>query len=82
MKTIKRFTASWCGPCKALAMVIDSIDTDVPVEVVDIDENRDAAISAGVRGVPTLIMYENDKEIKRYTGAMVESQLTDWIAND
>lgn len=82
MKTIKRFTASWCGPCKALAMVIDSIDTDVPIEVVDIDENRDAAIGAGVRGVPTLIMYEDDKEIKRYTGVMVESHLTEWIKND
>lgn len=81
MKTIKRFTASWCAPCKGLAMVIESINTDIPIEVIDIDENLDLAQKYQVRSVPTLIMFEDDTEIKRSTGIMNESQLTEWINN-
>jgi thioredoxin 1 len=79
MKKIKRFTASWCAPCKALAMIIDSMEIDVPIEVIDIDNDMDLAISNNVRSVPTLIMFEDDKEIKRHTGTMTEAQLNEWI---
>ena len=81
MKTIKRFTASWCAPCKGLAMIIDSINTEVPIEVIDIDDNMDLARENQVRSVPTLIMFEDGKEIKRSTGVMTENQLLDWINN-
>ena len=79
MKTIKRFTASWCAPCKGLAMVIDSIKTDIPIEVIDIDKNQEVAMKAGIRSVPTLIMYDGETEIKRHTGLMTEPQLTEWM---
>ena len=79
MKTIKRFTASWCAPCKGLAMVIDSIETDIPIEVIDIDQNQEVAMKAGIRSVPTLIMYDGETEVKRNTGVMTEAQLTEWI---
>ena len=79
MKTIKRFTASWCAPCKGLAMVIESIETDVPIEVIDIDQNQEVAMKAGIRSVPTLIMYDGETEVKRSTGVMTEAQLTEWI---
>lgn len=79
MKTIKRFTASWCAPCKGLAMVIDSIETDIPIEVIDIDQNQEVAMKAGIRSVPTLIMYDGETEVKRNIGVMTEAQLTEWI---
>lgn len=79
MKTIKRFTATWCAPCKGLAMILESIDTNVPIEVIDIDQNMDEAISCNVRSVPTLIMFEDGVEIKRHSGTMSEVALTEWI---
>ena len=79
MKKIVRFTASWCAPCKGLAMVIESIKTEVPIEVIDIDQNQEVAMKSGIRSVPTLIMYDGDTEVKRHTGVMTENQLTEWI---
>lgn len=78
MKKILRFTASWCGPCKMLAKTLEDIDLGLPIEVVDIDENGALAQQYGVRGVPTLVMVEGDKEVKRQVGLASASQLQDW----
>ena len=82
MKTIKRFTASWCQPCKGLAMMFNSIETDVPVEIIDIDEQSDVAMQYGIRSVPTLIMLDDGVEIKRVSGNFASStSLLEWIEN-
>ena len=60
MKRILRFTASWCGPCKSLAMNLESANLALPIEVVDIDVNDDLAREYGIRGVPTLVMLEEN----------------------
>ena len=79
MKVIK-FSASWCGPCKMLARNLEDITTNIPIENVDIDENQDAAMEYGVRGVPTMIMLdENNTEIKRMVGMQSLKQLEDWF---
>jgi thioredoxin-like negative regulator of GroEL len=70
MKLLK-FEASWCGPCKQMSQVLSGMELPWPVAAIDIDDNRDAAITHGVRGVPTMIlMDENDNIIARATGAM------------
>ena len=68
MKKVIRFTASWCGPCKALKTVLDQVETNIPIEVVDIDEQPDLATEFGIRGVPTLVMMEDNVAIKRLVG--------------
>lgn len=68
MKKIIRFTATWCGPCKALSSVLDKIETDIPIEVVDIDEQPDLATEFGIRSVPTLVMMEDNVATKRIIG--------------
>ena len=61
MKRIIRFTASWCGPCKALAKNLEVANIEVPIEVVDIDIQSDIATDFGIRGVPTLVMMDGKK---------------------
>ena len=78
-KRVLRFTASWCQPCKMLAKNLESINTDVPIEVYDIDERTDVAMDFGVRGVPTLVMMDGNTEIKRMVGMQSLKDLETWI---
>jgi thioredoxin 1 len=79
MKKVLRFTASWCGPCKMLAKNLESMNTNVPVEVIDIDVFQDTAVEYGIRGVPTLVMVEDNIEVKRLVGMQSLKELETWI---
>ena len=68
MEKVIRFTASWCQPCKAMASILEEINTNIPIEVVDIDKQQDIAIEYGIRGVPTLVKVDNNGNV---TGRMV-----------
>jgi thioredoxin 1 len=81
MKKILRFTASWCGPCKTMAKQLESINTNIPIEVIDIDVHSDIAVEYGIRGVPTLVMLEDNIEIKRVSGTKPQDQLNEWVNN-
>jgi thioredoxin 1 len=79
MKILK-FSASWCAPCQMLSKVIASIETSIPFEEIDIDENQQYAQQFGIHGVPTLIMVDADsKEIKRVSGMMSIPDLKHWL---
>ena len=78
MKRILRFTASWCGPCQGLAMNLETADLDLPIEVIDIDIHNDVAQEYGVRSVPTLVMLDENTEIKRLIGSRTVNQLQEW----
>lgn len=78
-KRVLRFTASWCGPCKALAKHLENIETSIPIEVIDIDVQSETAVEYGVRGVPTLVMLEGNNEIKRLVGVKPQKNLEDWL---
>jgi len=80
MKKILRFTASWCQPCKGLAMNLESAELDVPIEVIDIDVMSDVAIEYGIRSVPTLVMVEDGTILKRSSGVLSVQQLKEWAA--
>jgi thioredoxin-like negative regulator of GroEL len=79
MKKVMRFTASWCQPCKSLAINLEAVKTEVPIEVVDIDVHTEFAMEHSIRTVPTLVMFHDGKETKRITGIKTTSQLTEWI---
>ena len=79
MKTILRFTASWCMPCRTMALQLENLNTGIPIEVIDIDVYPDVAIEYGIRSVPTLVMLEDNKIIKRITGVKTPLELKEWI---
>lgn len=76
---VLRFTASWCQPCKMLAKTLEDVETQIPIEVIDIDENQQLAVDYGIRGVPTLVMLDGDIEVKRVSGMLMKNQLTEWL---
>jgi len=78
MKRILRFTASWCGPCQGLAMNLETADLKMPIEVIDIDIHNDIAQEYGVRSVPTLVMLDENTEVKRLIGSRTVNQLQEW----
>ena len=77
---ILRFTASWCEPCKALSKTIDRIDTEVPIQVIDIDDEPELAQHFNIRSVPTLVKIDQDKkEVERLVGMQNQSPLDKFI---
>ena len=76
---VLRFTASWCQPCKMLAKTLEDVDTQIPIEVIDIDENQQIAMDYGIRGVPTLVMIDGDIEVKRFSGMKMKNEIETWL---
>ena len=58
------FSASWCGPCKMLSLVLDKVEDEKLIDIykIDIDENDKLADEYKIYSVPTLIIFENKKE--------------------
>ena len=80
MKQLIKFSASWCQPCKALAGNMKHVDFgDVEVKEVDIDENFDEAKKFNIRGVPTLVLLEDDVEVKRTSGVLMADKIEEFI---
>jgi thioredoxin 1 len=74
---VKKFSATWCGPCRMLAPMIESIKpsySGVKFEEIDIDEYSDIAEKYGVKSVPTVIIEKNGVEVNRFVG--VQSAMT------
>jgi len=71
MVTVKKFSATWCGPCRALAPVINEIKgqfSNVKFEEYDVDVEVDEVIKYGVTSVPTVIIEKNGVLMERFTG--------------
>lgn len=69
--TIVDFYADWCGPCKMMSPVIDSIAEEVSgikVGKLNVDEAQDVAANYNVMSIPTIIIFKNGKESKRFVG--------------
>lgn len=69
-EAVIQFSATWCGPCKALSNVIATNEDkfDLQFYKVDIDEHSDLANILAIRSVPTLIRFYEGEEIARTTG--------------
>ncbi len=73
------FYATWCGPCRMLAPVLESVSDKILVVKVDIDENMDLAKRFGIMSVPTLIYFKKDGSHEKKTGYMPSSDILDWM---
>ena len=77
------FTATWCGPCKALAPIIDQIagdlDGKVKVGKLDVDESPITAGKFGVRGVPTIMVFKNGQRAAQHVGLTTKQKLLELV---
>ncbi len=77
------FTATWCGPCKMIAPILDQVAGEyqgkLNIVKVDVDENQATAAKFGIRGVPTLMLFKNGAATDTKVGAMSKSQLTEFL---
>ena len=77
------FWAEWCGPCKMIAPVLEELageyDGKLKICKMDVDANVETAPKYGVRGIPTLIVFNNGDVAGTKVGALSKSQLSAFI---
>lgn len=80
-KTVVDFYATWCGPCKMLGPVFEEVanSSDIQFVKIDIDNHEELCRKHGVMSVPTLILFENGKEVKRNIGFIPKEKLEEFI---
>ena len=73
------FYADWCGPCKMMAPIVEELAKDLQgkakVGKINVDENQDLAMEYEVMSIPTLIIFKEGKEFKRFVGVRSKSEL-------
>ncbi len=79
------FWAEWCGPCKMLTPVIDALSEEMKDKVkivkMNIDENPETPSELGVRGIPTMMLFDKGENIATKVGALPKGSLVEWINN-
>ena len=77
------FWAVWCGPCKAIAPILEEVADEykgrVKVGKVDVDQNQNTAMKYGVRSIPTLLLMKNGEVINQLVGAVPKTNITDLL---
>lgn len=71
------FFATWCGPCRMLAPILEVVqeETKIPVYKVDVDENYELSKEYGIMAVPTMVIFVNGKEVERTSGYMQKNAI-------
>ncbi len=76
------FNATWCGPCKMLAPVLNEVSNemgDVEFYGVDVDENRDLAEEFGIQSIPCLVILKDGKKVGQKVGFSPKEDLVSFI---
>lgn len=77
------YWAEWCGPCRAIAPILEDVSGSyagkLTVAKMNVDENRDVPSRMGIRGIPTLMIFKGGEVVGTKVGALSKAQLTAFI---
>jgi thioredoxin 1 len=77
------FWAEWCGPCKAIAPVLEELDSEyqgrLQIAKMDVDSNSKTPAKFGIRSIPTLILFKNGVVEAQQVGAVSKRQLKEFL---
>ncbi len=75
------FWATWCGPCKMIALIIEEMagefDGKAKICKVDVDNNQQIAMQLGIRSIPTVMIFKGGKVVDTIIGAVPKKQIVD-----
>ena len=78
------FKADWCGPCKMMTPILKEVKQqlkdNIKIIKIDVDKNQSVAAAYQVRGVPTLILFKEGKQVWRQSGVVQANQLIQILA--
>jgi thioredoxin 1 len=77
------FYADWCGPCRAVAPMLEELSQEfagrLKIVKLNVDENEQTSMKYGVQSIPTMILFKGGKEVERIIGALPKSKLSSKI---
>ena len=73
------FFATWCGPCQMLSPILkqvkDNVGDKITIVKIDVDKNQEIASKYNVRGVPTMMLFQNNKQLWRQSGVLSKEEI-------
>jgi len=80
MKNVFYFTAEWCGPCKTTKPIVEEMKKEgFEFQIIDADYEQLLVKRFEIKSVPTFILFENEKEVARISGAKTRKELENFI---
>ena len=76
------FYADWCGPCKMLSPIVETVakeNEDIKVVKVNVDDAQDLAIKYNIMSIPTLVAFKNGEEVNRTVGLVDKTQIINML---
>jgi len=78
-KILVDFYADWCGPCKMVGVELEKVESDIAVVKINVDNHEDLARTYGIMSIPTMILFDNNQEIRRNIGFINKSKIEEFI---